>query len=355
MRNDLLNPISRRIFVKNIALGLAAVNPLTALARNSSDEEPFFRTRGVVLTPDDFTWNEWPEAAKKANLTTIGIHHQNSPNAVVKFVRSETGQKVLEQCEKLNLQVEYELHAMKELLPRDLFGKNPDCFRMDDKGNRNPDANLCVSSQTALNIAAENAVKIAEVLRPTTHRYFYWGDDGLPWCQCEKCRGYSDSEQALILENHLVKALRRNDPRAQLAHLAYFNSLIPPKQIKPEAGVFLEYAPIQRRYDIPFASLDDKKQKENLDALDANLEFFGAENAQALEYWLDDSLFSQWKRPAVKLPFYPQSFYSDIQTYGKRGVRHITTFAVFIDAEYIKKFGVPPIEEYGKTLFAWRP
>jgi hypothetical protein len=74
-----------------------------------------------------------------------------------------------------------------------------------------------------------------------------------------------------------------------------------------------------------------------------------------LEYWLDVSLFSQWKRPAVKLPFHPQVFQSDVQTYGKLGVRHITTFAVFIDTEYVKKFGVPPLDEYGKNLFLWQP
>ncbi|MEW6239024.1 MAG: DUF4838 domain-containing protein [Candidatus Omnitrophota bacterium] len=319
-------------------------------AENPQDKKPFFLTRGIVLTPEDFTWREWPQAAKKANLTTIGIHHQNSPAKIIQFIRSELGREILEQCQQLSLEVEYELHAMKELLPRDLFGANPEWFRMDEKGNRNPDSNLCVSSKAALGIAAENAAKIGAILRPTTHRYFYWGDDGQPWCHCPQCREFSDSDQALILENHILKALRSNDPKAKLAHLAYANSLIPPKKVKPEPGVFLEYAPINRRYDIPFESPGDKVQKENLDALDANLEFFGAENAQALEYWLDVSLFSKWKRPAVKLPFHPEVFESDIKTYYKRGIRNVASFAVYIDSEYVSKHGIPPLDEYGKRL-----
>jgi hypothetical protein len=70
---------------------------------------------------------------------------------------------------------------MKELLPRSLFEKNPELFRMNDKGERSPDSNCCVHSERALEIIAENAVTIAKDLQPTTGRYFYWGDDGQPW------------------------------------------------------------------------------------------------------------------------------------------------------------------------------
>jgi hypothetical protein len=44
-------------------------------------------------------------------------------------------------------------------------------------------------------IAAGNAV--AETLRPTTGRYFYW---------------------VTVLENHLLRAERRHDPRMSLTH-----------------------------------------------------------------------------------------------------------------------------------------
>ena len=100
--------------------------------------EPAFLTRGVVLVPEDLTLTDWPERAKRAGLTTIGIHHQNSPQAVIDWIRTDAGQRFLDSCGKLGLEVEYELHAMKELLPRSLFAKNPEFFRMDDKGNRNP-------------------------------------------------------------------------------------------------------------------------------------------------------------------------------------------------------------------------
>ena len=238
---------------------------------------------------------------------------------------------------------------MKELLPRDLFTEQPELFRMDDKGLRTADANCCVHSEAALAFTAENAVTIAKPLKPTTGRYFYWGDDAQPWCHCPKCRELSASEQALMVENRLSQALRDVDSDAQLSHLAYANTMTAPKKVKPEKGVFLEYAPIKRRYDIPLEEQQDLA--EGLAALDANLKVFPKETAQVLEYWLDVSRFSHWKRPAVRLPWKKEILEADVRVYWKRGIRHITTFAAWVDGDYRKRFGdLDFIAEYGQWL-----
>jgi hypothetical protein len=310
-----------------------------------------FKIRGVVLVPEDLTLEDWPELAQRAGLSTVALHHQNSPKAVVNLIQSDQGQQFLETCRQLRLEVEYELHAMKELLPRDLFAKDSSLFRMNEKGERTPDANLCVHSRRALEIVGELATALAKVLRPTTNRYFFWGDDAQPWCRCPKCRELSDSDQALLLENHLYKVLREQNDKALLSHLAYSRTLAPPKQVKPEEGVFLEYAPINRRYDIPYSQQTDRTQVDGLYALDANMEVFHYETAQVLEYWLDVSRFSKWKKPAVKLPWNKEVFIEDLDTYYSRGIRHITTFAAWIDTDYLKRYGEPTfIVEYGAGL-----
>jgi Domain of unknown function (DUF4838) len=310
-----------------------------------------FKTRGVVLAPEDLTLEDWPERAQRAGLTTVALHHQHSPKAVANLIQSDQGQQFLEVCRRLRLEVEYELHAMKELLPRHLFAKDSSLFRMNEQGERTPDANLCVHSRRALELVGEQATVLAKVLRPTTSRYFLWGDDGQPWCRCPKCRGLSDSDQALLLENHLYKVLREQHDKALLAHLAYSRTLTPPKQVKPEEGVFLEYAPIGRRYDIPYSQQTDRTQVDGLHALDANMEVFHSESAQVLEYWLDVSRFSKWKKPAVKLPWNKEVFIEDLDTYYSRGIRHITTFAVWIDTDYLKRYGeATVIAEYGAGL-----
>jgi hypothetical protein len=344
-----MESLDRRRFLSCCAAGTAAA--AMRCERLFAAGKSAFATRGVVLLPSDLSLADWPERAARAGLTTIGIHHGSSPQVVIDWVKSAAGRRFLEQCERLHLQVEYELHAIRELLPRSLFAKNPELFRMNEKGERTPDGNCCVHSERTLQIIADGALRIAESLRPTTDRYFYWGDDGHPWCSCPKCRELSPSEQAVIVENRICRALRKSNAKAQVAHLAYANSLLPPKKVRPEEGVFLEYAPILRGYDVPYEQQQDAEQKDRLSALDANLEVFPKDTAQVLEYWLDVSRFSGWRKPSTKLPWKKEVFLADIETYRKRGIRHVTSFAAWVDAEYRDRFGDPKfIDEYGAGL-----
>jgi len=38
------------------------------------------------------------------------------------------------------------------------------------------------------------------------------------------------------------------------------------------------------------------------------------------------------------------------KTYAQRGVRHVTTFAAWIDGDYVKRFGEPPLDRFGAGL-----
>lgn len=342
------------LFTRRQLLQAATAGLFASAGLRAAGGRPRFETRGVVLTSDDFTLADWPERARRAGLTTLALHHSVNVGDVIRFVRSETGQRILARARELGLHIEYELHAIAALLPDELFEKDKTMFRADDRGERVPHSNMCVHSSAALEVVAERAVRLARVLRPTTGRYFYWGSDRQPWCRCAKCRGYSDSEQALIYENALIAALRRDDPSAQVAHLAYLGTLTAPRAVKPAPGVFLEYAPMERDYTRPYA--EQVGTRDGLDHLDANLEVFPASTAQVLEYWIDVSMFSRWKRPAVKLPWRRDVFVVDLETYARRGIRHVTSFGVYLDADYVRRHGDPSvvIEEYGAGLGAAR-
>lgn len=313
--------------------------------------QPFFLTRGVVVVVRDLQTLDWPARARQAGLTTVATHI--FPHEIAAYLQTDSGQAFLSACRRLGLQVEHELHALSDLLPRELFSKDPAMFRMDEQGQRLPDWNLCVHSEDALAVVAENAVRYTRLLPSTTGRYFYWLDDGRPMCRCPRCRGLSDSDQAVLVENRILAAIRSVEPRASLAHLAYATTLAAPTQVRPSPGLFLEFAPISRRYDRPFSDREARPGQglshgELLDRLDANLAVFGAAGAQALEYWLDLSRFCGWKRQnAIPLPWYPEVFLDDLATYARRGLRHITTFAAWLDGDYVARFGDPPVDAYG--------
>lgn len=338
---------------------LATANVLTRVADAKDESKSSFATRGVVLLPPDLVEVDWPQIAHDAGLTTIGVH--GAPAGVVEFVRSEPGVRFLEKCRALRLDVEFELHAMRDLLPRALFEKHPDMFRMNEQGDRVPDANCCPASRSGLDVICENAVRFAEILRPTTHRYFYWPDDVAPTCRCPECRQYSDSEQAVIVENAILAALRKVDPQANLSHLAYVSTLAAPQQVRPEPGLFLEFAPIERSWAHPLVEKDvigrtgagrkPTSHGQTLELLDGNLAVFPPETAQVLEYWIDASLHSKWKRPAVQVPWNADVLRLDLQTYADRGIRNITSFAAWIDGDYVRRFGSPAfVAEYGAAL-----
>ncbi len=366
---------SRRTFLRDSALAMLAGVTCSMAACGKSGvsgeeedrdtkpqpDEPFFRTRGAVLLWADVLSMaypfDWLTLARNAGINLLNISIAPSPQTM----QSDTYLKFLEDCKNFGIEVEYADHAMSQFLPRSLFDKNPEMFRMDQNGNRTKDFNCCPSSSEALRIIAENVVKRVHVQKPTSGRHFYWLDDGGQRCHCPECREFNDSDQALMIENHMLKELKKLDSKNSLAHLAYQSTMPPPTVVKPDPGIFLEFAPFHRIWSQPLASRSAKHpvvditHGQYLDYLGQNLKIFPVGSAQVLEYWLDVSLFSNWEKPPKKLPWDRGVFLSDISTYASHGIQQITTFAVYIDKQYIDLHkDISFINEYGKGLLNYR-
>ena len=317
-----------------------------------------FETVGLVLYPWDLEGAGWVERAASAGVCRIGLHAARKLDVLAGFVKSDPGLAFLEACNRRGIDVEYELHAMGDLLSRELFYHDPELFRVDDFGNRNPDANCCPSSSRGLEIISEKAIEFARVLAPSSGRYYYWPDDGKDWCHCRACCEHSASDQAVIVENAIVTALRKSvDPDARLCHIAYQQTLFPPELIAPHEALFVEFAPIGRDSNrvisdrIGVEAEDDTRSNfAYLDALHANLELFGTESAEVLEYWLDVSRDSRWKRPVRKLCLDLEVIDADAKAYRDQGIRHVKRFATWVDADYIERFGEPPVDEFVASL-----
>lgn len=301
---------------------------------------PKAERRGVVIYPDDITTvglEEWSRRIDLAGINLIGLHAatNNDPiDTLEAFIRSDMGRDFLALCESKEVDVEYELHALEYLLPRDLFDTHPEWFRMDAEGRRCRDFNMCFSSDEAVEAMRPQLERLLAWARPTTHRYYFWTDDKVGmFCNCPECSQYSPSEQALLYENKLLALLREYDPEATLAHLAYVQTLPAPVKVRAADGVFLEYAPINRDYTQPLTSAQET-------ALRANMAAFPGHSQHILEYWLDESMFSGWKKASpVLLPFSEEYTARDLAAYRGFGAADLTCFATWLGGLYIERFG----------------
>ncbi|WP_135557245.1 DUF4838 domain-containing protein [Paenibacillus cymbidii] len=311
--------------------------------------------RGIVLNFDDLH-DGWSELLVEAGINLIGLHNMGKLpherlHELIAFVHSAAGRKWLDYFAAHGIDVEYEIHAMSWLLPRDRFADHPEWFRMDDRGERTPDANCCPSNEEAIAIIQRNSIELARQLPPTTHRYFIWMDDNKPCCRCGLCAGLSSSDQTLLVMNRILEAIRTVDPQATLAYLAYTDTLKTlPQAVKPAEGIFLELTgpSINNMNDARLQKMNDNP--EHRQRVDQFLALFGAENAHVLEYWLDVSMQAKWVKPVPELLFDRRQMEEEVAFYTSRGIRSITSFGVFLDEQYFRDHGNPPIAAYGAVL-----
>ena len=308
--------------------------------------------KGVVIHPDELSVR-WIQRAEKLGIDVIGIHPWGGKRApeslseLVELVKTPEFRSLVDLAKSKGIEIEYEIHAMGWLLPRKLFETHPEYFTMDAEGNRNPKNNLCVSNEEAMDIMAGNAVKLAKQLYGSSNRYHFWLDDVMHdrRCMCPKCRELSASDQCLVVVNRLVEALRKEIPDAKVPFLSYYHTLYLPEKIKPAPGVFLEFAPISKWQpkDHPTHIQFADTERTQLPLL---MDFFGREDTKVLEYWLDNSLFSSWKKPPKELHADGEQAKQDIARYIGWGVKEITTFACFLGPDYEELFGEPDITPY---------
>ena len=243
--------------------------------------------------------------------------------------------------------MEYEFHAAGYLVPRELFDAHPEYFRMNEAGERVADKNFCVSNEEAMAMAVERARDAARRLYRSTDRYYFWMDDSRGMaCHCPKCRHMTAADQQMLFCRCILAGLRQDRPNATLAYLAYYDTMRLPTIPCNKDGLFLEYAPIEKSK----ANADPVFAEEEIRMAKELCAYFGSENARVLEYWLDNSLFSGWKKPPRAFAFTPESIAAmqkDIADYRAIGFDEMATFACFLGPDYEALHGEPDIKPFG--------
>lgn len=287
---------------------------------------------------------KWIDKLADAKISTLGIHPRggrwavDSLKSLVEEMKTPEYRALIDYAHKRGLTVEYEMHAAGYLLPRELFSEHPEYFRINGEGERTNDYNFCVSNSEALEIYAHRAAELALCLYGSRHDFYFWMDDGYDLhCHCPKCRSLSPSDQQLLVMNRVIREIRKHIPDARAAYLAYVDTILPPRAIRPADGIFLEYAPF-RKYTAKgenSASLIDEERR----MLIPLTEYFSGQTRKVLEYWYDNSLFSNWTKPPCKFELDENAMRRDIREYREIGFDAISSFACFLGEEYEQLHG----------------
>lgn len=312
--------------------------------------------RGIIVHPEELD-DIWVEQVQSARLNVLGLHpvggkdaHLTLEKALYFHLLPET-KRLFSRLDSMGVAIEYEAHAMRWLLPGDVFASAPRFFRMNEEGSRVNDFNLCPSDPDALAFVAQRAEYLARMLKTNSDRYYFWLDD-VPGCKChcEKCRSLSASDQQMLTVNAMLQGIRRYNAQAKLCYLAYVDALEAPEKVAPAEGVFLEYAPFYRDSHRPLFDPDCEKNVQEVRSLEKLMQVFGQKDAQVLEYWMDNSRFSGWQKPPKEMPLDTFVMAADVPAYQSLGFESITSFGCYLGADYRALWGEAPVQSYGEIL-----
>jgi hypothetical protein len=279
-------------------------------------ESPTFPKRILFYWPHHYTRIEdWIDFSAKTRLNRIAFHYTWPARDWYIGLRP----RILPELKKRGLEIEVAGHFLSSFLPRTLFKDHPEWFRLNQNGQRTNDFNLNPFSAEAMDYLASGVVKQFSQM-PEANLIHLWADDieGGGWSHEPGKEDYTASDQALLVTNHLVRRLRESLPKANLAFLAYHDTVFPPRIVKPEPGVIYLYAPRERCYG---HALDDALCPLNVKyarALEQALPSFGSANAEVFEYYVDQILYENLTNPPLP----------DVMS---------------VDARYFQSLGIPAV------------
>ena len=308
----------------------------------------------MIIHPEELS-REWIDKLADAGVGVLGIHPRGGPIAaetladLLEQMKSAEYRSLIDYAHSRGLTVEYEFHSLGYLLKRELFAEHPEYFRMNAEGERTADYNLCVSNPDALELLSKNAAEVANALYGSTRDFYFWLDDGHGLhCHCPSCKRLSASDQQLTVLNGMLREIRKSIPDARMAYLAYMDSIVPPAEVKPDEGIFLEYAPFEK-YTAKGDDAPELIARESA-MLIPLMKAFDHQPAKVLEYWYDNSMFSAWKKPPKEFKLDGETMRVDIAEYRKMGFDFVATFACFLGKDYEELYGAVDVSPFGEAV-----
>jgi hypothetical protein len=167
---------------------------------------------------DGEAWVQW---AARNRLDAIVIPFDSDESTIDSWSDRvlHRRQRVVAAARRYGLSVEEGGRCLSRLVPRRLFLRNRELFRMRE-GRRTADYNFCPTNPDTIAMLGEQAKRRFRD-RSDVEVFHLWPDaaaDG-GWCSCPTCRAFTPSEQALIAVNAVADALAEIKSGARLSYI----------------------------------------------------------------------------------------------------------------------------------------
>jgi hypothetical protein len=196
--------------------------------------------------------------------------------------------------------VDYALfvHTYNTLVPPDrYFGDHPEYFS-ELAGKRRP-VQLCLTHPDVLRITVD---KVREVLRskPNSEIISVSPNDGGGYCECTACKAIDDADGTragtlIRFVNAVADAIRDEFPRVRVSTLAYLDTYVPPKSVRPRENVAIQLCTDRHAWSRPFLTVTETENFQK--AMKA-----WAEIGATMHIWDYTVNFSHYVAPMPNLP-----------------------------------------------------
>ncbi len=134
------------------------------------------------------------------------------------------------------------VHSIHGIIPpTEFFDSHPEYFMLEN-GKRIPNQ-LCLTNRDVLRIAIER-IKAGLAADPEARIVDVSPRDGGGICQCDNCRAINAREKSgmgslLAFVNAIADAIRDEHPDVRVTTLAYLDTILPPKTLRPHDNVLI--------------------------------------------------------------------------------------------------------------------
>ena len=187
---------------------------------------------------------EWIVWAARNRLNTVFLHvtTQSPPLGSAQESQWQRHKEVaVKLARQRGMTIEHGGQGLTELLPRKYFKQMPEAFPSSN-GRRTPEHNFSPTNEAGLAVIRDNSERHFRS-QPEMDVFHLWPDDIADggWCDCERCQGYTPSEQALLAVNVVAETLEAINPKAQISLLAYHDTVQVPAKITPLNWIWGEH------------------------------------------------------------------------------------------------------------------